>query len=198
MDMTDKDYRERLKKIFKLHKSPEKLNFENFSQSQILWDETMAHSIAEYLKEQPDSQMVVLAGVGHIVYASGIPSRVYRLNKKDYVTLIPDSVSLNETVGTFVFFPEPLSPPPTPKLGVVLTEKDDRVKIETISPGSVAEAVGLKEGDIIVSMDEWEIGDIADVRIFMVGKKEGETIKIKILRKKFLSREKEHEFTATL
>jgi hypothetical protein len=47
-------------------------------------------------------------------------------------------------------------------------------------------------------MDEWEIDDIADVRIFMVGKKEGETIKIKILRKKFLSRDKEHEFTATL
>jgi uncharacterized iron-regulated protein len=198
MDMTDKDYRERLKKIFKLHKSPEKLNFENFSQSQILWDETMAHSIAEYLKEHPDSQMVVLAGFGHIVYASGIPKRVYRLNKKDYVTLIPDSVSLDETVGTFVLFPSPLSPPPSLKLGIVLTEKDDRVKIEKISPGSVAEAIGLKEGDTIVSMDEWEIGDIADVKIFMVGKKEGETIKIKILRKRFLSREKEHEFTATL
>ena len=198
MDMTDKEYRERLRKIFKLHRSSEKMNFENFSQSQILWDETMAHAIADYLKEHPDSHMVVLAGVGHIVYASGIPSRVYRLNKKDYVTLIPDSVSLNETVGTFVFFPEPLSPPPTPKLGVVLTEKDDRVKIKTISPGSVAEAVGLKEGDIIVSMDEWEIGNIADVKIFMVGKKEGETIKIKLLRKRFLSRDKEHELTATL
>jgi uncharacterized iron-regulated protein len=198
MDMTDKDYRERLKKIFKLHKSPETLNFENFSQSQILWDETMAHSIAEYLKEHPDSQMVVLAGVGHLVYASGIPNRVYRLNKEDYVTLIPDSVSLDETVGTFVLFPAPLSPPPSLKLGVVLTEKDGRVKIEKISPGSVAETSGLKEGDILVSMDEWEIGDVADVRIFMGGKKEGETIKIKILRKKFLFKEKEHEITATL
>jgi len=198
MDMTDKDYRERLEEIFKLHKSPDTLNFENFSQSQILWDETMAHAIAEYLKEHPDSQMVVLAGVGHIVYASGIPNRVYRLNKKDYVTLIPDSVSLDETVGTFVLFPAPLSPPPSLKLGVVLTEKDGRVKIEKISPGSVAETSGLKEGDILVSMDEWEIGDAADVRIFMVGKKEGETIKIKILRKKFLFGEKEHEITATL
>jgi len=197
MDMTDKDYRNRLKEIFTQHEQSGSRNFWNFVQSQILWDETMAHTVARYLKEHPGSQIVVLAGAGHIVYETGIPKRVYRLNKKDYVTLIPDSASLDDSVGTYVFFAAPQSPPHSLKLGIVLTGKD-RVKIEKISPGSVAEVTGLKEGDILVSMDGWKIEDIADVRIFMVGKKEGETVKIKILRKRFLFGEKEHEFTATL
>jgi aminopeptidase N len=198
MDMSDKDYRKRLKVIFMQHERSEIKNFEHFTQSQILWDETMAHTVAQYLNDHPGSQIVVLAGVGHIMYDSGLPKRVFRLNRKDYVTLIPDAVSLDNTVGTYVFFAAPQSPPPSRKLGIILTEKDSRVKIEKISPGSIAEAIGLKEGDILVSMDGWEVGDIADVRIFMVGKKEGETVKIKILRKRFLFGEKEHDFTATL
>ena len=198
MDMADKDYRERLKEIFKQHKNSEIKTFEYFYQSQILWDETMAHSISEFLKAYPDYQIVVLAGVGHVVYASGIPKRTYRLNKKDYVTLVPDSVSIDDTVGTFVLFPTPLEPPPSRKLGVFLTEIDNRVKIKEITPGSIAETIGLRKGDILLSLDEWVIQDIADVRIFMVGKKEGETIKIKILRKRFLFGDKELELTATL
>jgi len=198
MDMTDKDYRERLKEIFVQHEQSESRRFENFVQSQILWDETMAHTVARYLNEHPSSQIVVLAGVGHIIYDSGIPKRVYRLNKKEYVTLIPDTVSLNDTVGTYVFYAAPQSPPPSLKLGVVLNEKEGRVMIEKISPGSIAEATGLKEGDIFLSMDGWEIGDIADVRILMAGKKEGETVNIKISRQRFLFGKKEYEFTATL
>ncbi|HEY9853012.1 MAG TPA: ChaN family lipoprotein [Leptolyngbyaceae cyanobacterium] len=53
-------------------------NFERFFQAQVVWDETMADVIAKYLKDNPDFQVVVLAGQGHIVYGHGIPSRVAR------------------------------------------------------------------------------------------------------------------------
>jgi len=43
-----------------------------------LWDETMAEKIAEFVKANPDYQVVVLAGKGHIIYGYGIPSRVER------------------------------------------------------------------------------------------------------------------------
>lgn len=198
IDMSDRDYRERLRDIFLQHERAKDKNFEYFTQSQILWDETMAHSIDNYLKEHPGYQIVVLAGVGHIIYDSGIPYRTYRLNGKNYVTLIPNSVTLDETVGTFVLFPKPLSPPPAPKLGVILDEIDNKVKIKEIKAESVAEKAGLKEGDIIISMDEWEINNIADVRIFLVGRKEGEAVKIKILRRRFLFGYKELEIFATL
>lgn len=53
-------------------------NFERFFQAQVVWDETMADVIAKYLQANPDFQVVVLAGQGHIIYGHGIPSRVAR------------------------------------------------------------------------------------------------------------------------
>jgi uncharacterized iron-regulated protein len=47
-------------------------------QAQVLWDETMAEKIAQFVKANPDYQVVVLAGKGHIIYGYGIPSRVER------------------------------------------------------------------------------------------------------------------------
>ncbi len=53
-------------------------NFERFFQAQVLWDETMAAAIAKFLNQNPDYQVVVLAGQGHVIYGDGIPSRVTR------------------------------------------------------------------------------------------------------------------------
>jgi len=53
-------------------------NFENFFLAQVLWDETMAEVIAKFRQANPDYQIIVLAGKGHIVYGYGIPSRVLR------------------------------------------------------------------------------------------------------------------------
>jgi uncharacterized iron-regulated protein len=52
--------------------------FENFFAAQVLWDETMAATIAEFVQANPDFQVVVLVGQGHIAYGYGIPSRVER------------------------------------------------------------------------------------------------------------------------
>lgn len=52
--------------------------FENFFLAQVLWDETMAEVIAEFLTEHPDHLVIVLTGQGHMVYGYGIPSRVER------------------------------------------------------------------------------------------------------------------------
>ncbi|WP_245912239.1 ChaN family lipoprotein [Brunnivagina elsteri] len=53
-------------------------NLESFFLAQVLWDETMAESIANFVKANPKTQVIVLAGQGHIVYDYGIPSRVKR------------------------------------------------------------------------------------------------------------------------
>lgn len=52
--------------------------FENFFLAQVLWDETMAEVIAEFLTDHPDHLVIVLTGQGHMVYGYGIPSRVER------------------------------------------------------------------------------------------------------------------------
>ena len=198
MDMSDEAYRERLEEVFKQHRNLENKNFDNFYQSQILWDETMAHSIDEFLGKNPGYQMVVLAGTGHIMYDSGIPQRVFRLNSREYATIIPWAESIDEGIADYLFAADPVPAPPTLKLGVVLKETDGLIGIDSLVPGSIAKNAGLEKGDILLSLDEWKIEDIADVAIFMVDKKRGDTVKIKVLRKGFLSGYKELEFTATM
>lgn len=53
-------------------------DFDRFFLVQVLWDETMAETIAQFWQENPEYQVVVIAGKGHIQYGYGIPSRVER------------------------------------------------------------------------------------------------------------------------
>ncbi|NJN87635.1 MAG: ChaN family lipoprotein [Leptolyngbyaceae cyanobacterium SL_7_1] len=74
--------------------------FENFVAAQVLWDETMAETIAAFWLGNPTSQVVVLAGQGHIMYGYGIPSRVDRRITADLeqrlILLNPDPSRLAE------------------------------------------------------------------------------------------------------
>ena len=199
MDMTDEDYKEVLSEVFKLHEKTFIKNFSYFYQSQILWDETMAHSIAQFLVEHPDYQVVVLAGAQHIMFDSGIPQRTYRLTGKDYATLINGtSEDLAMDIGDFVLFPAPLIPPASPKLGVLLKQEDDKIKILEFQPESVALKAGLKQGDAFISIDDWKIESVEDVKIALFDKKQGETITVKVMRKKFLFGEKMLELQIAL
>lgn len=198
MDMSDESYSERLKEIFKQHNTKNETDFNNFYQAQILWDETMAHNIDEFLKKNPERQIVVLAGVGHLMYNSGIPKRTYRLNKREFVTLIPDIGDTNEAIANYVFFSEEIQPPETYKLGVMLKECNGYMKVEKIVPRSIAEYIGINIGDIIISIDDWKVEDIDDIKIAMIGKNRGDTIRVKLLRKGFLIGYKEIELKGTI
>jgi aminopeptidase N len=198
MDMADEEYKSLLSSVFKSHLQHLGANFDHFYESQLLWDETMAHTADEFLKKNPDCQMVVLAGVGHIMHGYGIPKRMSRLNGKDFVTLIPSTATPNEDIADYVLFPEPLQAPSTLKLGVVLKEAEGGLRIEEIIPGSRIKNSGVKKNDVLFSLDDWKVETNDDVKIFMFDRKEGDTIKIKVYRKKFLSGYQAMEFTATL
>lgn len=73
-------YRDRMREIFDgFHQGKgNNRGFDQFFQAQVLWDETMADAIAQFLQKNPDRQMIVLVGQGHVVYGDGIPSRVAR------------------------------------------------------------------------------------------------------------------------
>ncbi len=158
----------------------------------------MASSINDFMNKNPEYKMIVLAGVGHIMYDYGIPKRVYRLNGKDYITIIPGIGSLDEDISNFVFLTSQQQAPLTLKLGVSLKKIDGWLKIEKVIPGSIAKSAGLKKGDIIVALDDWKIEDIDDIPIFMIDKKRGDNVKIKILRRGLLTGYKEYEFEVTL
>src|SRR3972149_96186 len=182
MDMYDEAYKERLNKVFLMHERSRIKNFDYFRQSQILWDETMAHSIAQFMNNNTDYQMVVLAGEQHIVYDSGIPKRTFRLNGKDYATLINGvAEELDKDMGDFELFPTPMTPPVSPKLGVFLKEQEGRVKVEDLLPESIAFRAGLKKGDTVVSVDDWKIESVEDLKIALFDKKDGDKINVKVI-----------------
>lgn len=73
-------YRQRLKDIYDRYHEGQGSSeaFDYFFQAQVLWDETMADSVATFVRENPQTPFVVLAGQGHIAYGDGIPQRVDR------------------------------------------------------------------------------------------------------------------------
>ena len=78
IDITNQAYRDWIGAAFSAHGSGHGLNFDNFFAAQVLWDETIAEGIVEQLATDPNRQVIVLAGEGHIAYGYGIPSRVAR------------------------------------------------------------------------------------------------------------------------
>ena len=95
------DYRKMAQDIYEQHHQSGHGNsnsFERFFTAQVLWDETMAEKIAQFVKANPDYLVVVLAGKGHIVYGYGIPSRVARRLGNN--NLIQRSVLLSPSEGT--------------------------------------------------------------------------------------------------
>jgi uncharacterized iron-regulated protein len=73
-------YRQMIRQVFEeMHQGKGNSDrFEKFFLTQVLWDETMAERVSQFLQAHPTTTMVVLAGQGHIVHGYGIPDRVAR------------------------------------------------------------------------------------------------------------------------
>ncbi|MCX5717883.1 MAG: ChaN family lipoprotein, partial [Nitrospirae bacterium] len=201
MDFSDNEYRDRLMEVFKMHQNSKDRNFDFFYQSQILWDESMAQSINEFFKKNQDfqqnGQFVVIAGGGHIQYGSGIPKRTFRRNGYEYAVILNDA-NTERNIADYIFYPSLLRGVTAPKLMVFLKEEQGRVIIEGFPENSVSEKAGLKAGDVILSLDSEPIGSVEDMKIHLFYKKKGDTVKVRVLRKRFILGDVKIEFDITL
>lgn len=196
-DFSDSDYRERLRQVFDRHKGEGQRNFDFFCQAQILWDETMAMSIDEYLKKNTERRMVVLAGEGHLAYGSGIPKRAFRRNGYEYAVILNDAVA-ERAIADYLVYPQTLEGVTAPRLMVALKESDGKVVIADLPQDSVARKAGLKTGDTIVSIDGASVRTAADVKLELFYKKQNDEIRVKAVRRRFLLGEKDMEFVVKL
>lgn len=78
IDTSNTDYQEFVKVAFGSHGSHGNFNFDNFFAAQVVWDETMAETVANFRQETPETAVIVLAGNGHVIHGYGIPDRVAR------------------------------------------------------------------------------------------------------------------------
>jgi uncharacterized iron-regulated protein len=188
MDGADEGYRERLQRAFEMHKMelpngdfPRQVEY--FIEAQVLWDESMAGAIADYLAHRPGWRMVILAGNGHLEFHSGIPKRAYRLTGKSYASVLPYSGGpLEEGVADYILFPSSAQAPEPLKLLVAIEPSDGGPVVKGFSPESGAEAAGIKEGDIVVGVDDRQVSDLDDLQAFLVFRRAGEKVLVAVTR----------------
>ena len=141
--------------------------------------------------------MVVLAGNGHIQYSSGIPKRTFRRNRYEYAVILNDA-DMERNIADYIFYPKSMEGVIPPGLMVSLKEEDGRVIIEGFPENSISEKAGFSSGDVILSLDGEPIGSVEDMKIHLLNKKKGDTVRVKALRKRFIFGDKEMEFEVTL
>ncbi len=184
MDLTNVDYRESMLRVMRNHSMGRRMNFTNFFQSQILWDESMAHNAVKAMKENPGVPLVILAGNGHLQYSWGIPGRVKRLSGADQsVILLGAHSDIGRSVADFIVFPEEVNGPEAPQLGVYLAEGSGGLVINKLVKSSPAMTGGLRKDDIILSIDNRAVKSIPDLKIILLNKKKGDIIDVKVKRK---------------
>lgn len=134
--------------------------FQGFVRGQQTWDRAMAEAIANALKREPDRLVVGILGMAHAQEGWGVPHQLAALGVEDVAVLLPwtrgeECEALTAGVADAVFMlkrPPEKAAPPKPRLGVLIGNSTDPVgvKVQGVSPNSVAEAADLKKDDVIV------------------------------------------------
>lgn len=107
----DPAYKDWISEVFSSHNgtghSPD---FDNFFAAQVLWDETMADGIAQQLAADPERQVIVLVGEGHVAYDYGIPSRIKRRVPEVAqvsLQLVAENEEIEPEVADFIWITSP-------------------------------------------------------------------------------------------
>ncbi|GAB4389354.1 MAG: ChaN family lipoprotein [Thermodesulfovibrionales bacterium] len=81
-------YRDYIREMYSMHDTRDR-SFEHFCEAQLLWDKAMAWRLLKYLRENPGTTVVVLAGLTHAM-KRGIPWQMDRMSEGlRYKVLMP-------------------------------------------------------------------------------------------------------------
>ena len=170
------EYVDRLFKVYAEH--PDKprgasrndAEFRRFAQAQLVWDRAMAQALAEAAARNPGALVIGIMGSGHISHGHGVPHQLRRLGIERIASLLPwdrsercDGVSPG--LATAVFgMPARRPAPARPLLGIRVETVPEGVKVSEVSPGSIAQAAGLRSGDVLVEVAGTVVKETEDVR----------------------------------
>lgn len=196
------NYRQRLKSIFDSH--PPAASFDYFVDGVLLWDEGMADTAVHYLNERPQSRMVVLAGLVHILYGDGIPERVNRRlgANQSIVAVNGDDFGQFANIADYALITE-LSKkskefPRAGKLGITLVDDITSTYISYFPPDSPARMAGLELGDRIISLDGERVVNLAELKAVMFDKQPNERVQVTVKRDSIQSTNNELQFVVQL
>jgi uncharacterized iron-regulated protein len=96
----DKEYMDYIKKAFGGH-AHGKINFIYFCEAQMVWDTAMAVNTLEYLKKEPESVVILLAGAGH-VRKGAVPRQIRDRSDLPHAVILPkiEGIIDKQTIST--------------------------------------------------------------------------------------------------
>jgi uncharacterized iron-regulated protein len=130
--------------------------FLRFVESQQVWDRALAQGIAAAATRAPAPLLVGVMGMGHVAQGWGVPHQLRDLGVTRVAVLLPwdrgsDCSRLVPGYADAVFGLDPPEPPaPRPRLGIWLEAVPEGIRLLSVDAGSIAEAAGLRSGDVIV------------------------------------------------
>jgi len=192
-------YRQRLKTIFDSH--PQSNDFGTFVEGVLLWDEAMADTAARYQNDHPQSRMVVLAGMVHIMYGDGIPERVnHRLGGNQSALLINGSdFGRYPGVADYLLVTEGHKElPKAGILGVSILDGADSVYVSKFASSSAAQEAGIEVGDHILALNGIKVANLTELKAMMFDKQPGDRVQVAVRRNNAMDSKKELQFEVTL
>lgn len=199
IEPASKHYLQRLKAIFDTH--PRGNDFKTFVEGVLLWDSSMADTAARYLNSHPQSRMVVLSGMVHVMYGDGIPERVnLRLGSDQSVLLINGSdFGRFPGIADYQLVTDGNKElPQAGKLGIAILDSADSVYVSEFTPGSASQAAGIKVGDHILALNDEKVASMMDLKVMMFDKKPGDLVQVDVLRNSMMGAKKEMHFEVML
>ncbi len=166
-------------------KDPE---FRRFVEAQLVWDRAMAQAIAERLSRDPGSMVVAIMGSGHVANGYGVPNQLRDLRVGAVASLLPwnadgDCRTFSPGLATAVFaLPATPDKPGKPRLGISVESSPKGVRVASVLSGSLAEASGLKVGDILLEAAGTPLKKVGEVKPIVDGVAPGTWLPIKVLR----------------
>ncbi len=181
-------YRKSLRAVFDHHPVKERGEgaFPRFVESQTAWDRAMAQAMAEHLRKNPGALVVGIVGAGHVRNGHGIAHQLKDLGVPDTGALLTwergeNCASLGKGFADALYLVEaPKSNPP--RLGVSTEQEKDGLRIKQVTAGSIAEAAGLKGGDLILEVAGQPAKSILTLRAAVQRQTPGTWLPLKIRR----------------
>ncbi|MDX1467237.1 MAG: ChaN family lipoprotein [Halomonas sp.] len=182
-------YRERLAAIFEQHieRDDDPAALERFIAAQLVWDRAMAAALAK--ASRPDTLVVGLMGQGHLAGGDGVPAQLDDLGLTDHRSLLPwtpgdDCATPTEHADArYVLGDESAFQPAAPlRLGVLLEDHPDGVRILSVDEESVAEQAGLAAGDVILTAAGVDLDSPTDLSAILRRQAPGTLLPLEVRR----------------
>jgi uncharacterized iron-regulated protein len=176
-------------------------SFGSFLRVQLLWEESMAQKVVDYLKSPrgEGKRMVTITGGWHVRYGFGLPKKVVRRLPMAYAILLPEEISTPEQQEGRLMRVELPEVPLLPahflwyvpydsieekrvRMGVRMEEREGRLLVESVTEGFPAEKAGIAKGDELLALDGRPVKEIADLLFLVGGKRDGDTMQVTVRR----------------